>query len=50
MKSEDAATTETPKIDLKKIDGLWFDVGLIKGTTSTVQGFLVSAEVISQYI
>jgi len=44
VKSEDAATTETPKIDLKKIDGLWFDVGLIKGTTSTVQGFLVSAE------
>lgn len=30
------------KIDLKKIDGIWFDVGLVKGTTSTVQNFLVS--------
>ena len=32
------------KIDLKKIDGLWFDVGLIKGTTSTVHSFLISLE------
>lgn len=29
------------KIDLKKIDGIWFDVGLVKGTTSTVHSFLV---------
>jgi host cell factor len=32
---------EETKIDLKKIDGIWFDVGLIKGTTSTVQNFLL---------
>ena len=35
---------EDVKIDLKKIDGLWFDVGLIKGTTSTVHSFLISLE------
>lgn len=32
---------EEAKIDLKKIDGIWFDVGLVKGTTSTVHNFLV---------
>lgn len=32
---------EEAKIDLKKIDGIWFDVGLVKGTTSTVQHFLL---------
>ena len=32
---------EETKIDLKKIDGIWFDVGLVKGTASTVQSFLV---------
>ena len=32
---------EETKIDLKKIDGIWFDVGLVKGTTSTVQNFLL---------
>jgi host cell factor len=26
---------------LKKFDGIWFDVGLVKGTTSTVQNFLL---------
>ena len=34
---------ETP-FDLKKIDGIWFDVGLVKGTTSTVHSFLISPD------
>lgn len=29
---------------MKKIDGIWFDVGLIKGTSSTVNAFLVPPE------
>ena len=32
---------EDAKIDIKKIDGMWFDVGLVKGTTLTVNSFLL---------
>jgi host cell factor len=32
---------EKTKIDLKKFDGICFYVGLVKGTTSTVQNFLL---------
>lgn len=39
--SSNGIKLEDDKLDLKKIDGVWFDVGLMKGTTSTVQSFLV---------
>lgn len=32
---------EGTKVDLKKIDGIWFDVGLVKGVSSTVNSFLI---------
>lgn len=32
---------EVTKVDLKKIDGIWFDVGLVKGVSSTVNSFLI---------
>lgn len=34
---------ETAEQDVKKIDGIWFDVGLVKGTSSTVNSFLLPA-------
>ena len=32
---------EGTKLDLKKIDGIWFDVGLVKSVSSTVNSFLI---------
>merc|ERR1712071_397833 len=44
ISSDDKEKEKESKMDTKKIDGLWFDVGLIKGTTSSVNSFLMPTE------